>query len=169
MKLKNTQKGAAMVEFAIVLPLFLVLVFGMIEFSLMLYDKALITNASREAARSGIALRQPTLPLGSLTDNVNTSLQGLTNLTICHYLGANSRITCPNSTNLLISFGTNNPATPTAVYIPATPIQSGTTIVRVTVNYTYNMLVFGRLINLLSNGSFSSSIVLSSTSNMILE
>jgi Flp pilus assembly protein TadG len=146
------------------------LVFGMIEFSLMLYDKALITNASREAARSGIALRQPTLPLGSLTDNVNTTLRGLTNLTICHYLGANSQITCPNNTtNLLISFGTNNPATPSVIYYPATPITPGTTIVRVTVNYTYNMLVFGRLINLLGNGSFSSSIALSSTSSMILE
>jgi hypothetical protein len=48
-------KGASAVEFAIVLPLFLMLIFGMIEFSLILYAKAVITNASREGARLGIS------------------------------------------------------------------------------------------------------------------
>jgi Flp pilus assembly protein TadG len=43
----SNESGAALVEFAIVLPLLLVLIFGMIEFSVMLYDKAMITNASR--------------------------------------------------------------------------------------------------------------------------
>ena len=43
-----------MVEFAIVLPLLLMLIFGMIEFSVMLYDKAMLTNATREGARFGI-------------------------------------------------------------------------------------------------------------------
>ena len=50
----NTQNGAALVEFAIVLPLLLILVFGIIEFGVMFYDKAVITNASREGARAGI-------------------------------------------------------------------------------------------------------------------
>ncbi|NIS71312.1 MAG: pilus assembly protein [Proteobacteria bacterium] len=53
MKLKS-QNGAAAVEFAIVLPLLILLVFGIIEFSVALYDKAMITNASREGARAGI-------------------------------------------------------------------------------------------------------------------
>jgi len=48
------QKGAAAVEFAIILPLLLILLFGMIEFGIILYDKAMITNASREGARAGI-------------------------------------------------------------------------------------------------------------------
>ncbi len=43
-----------MVEFAIVLPLLLILVFGVVEFGVMFYDKAVITNASREGARAGI-------------------------------------------------------------------------------------------------------------------
>ena len=49
----NNQNGAALVEFAIVLPVLLMLIFEMIEFSLLLYDKAMITNASREGARAG--------------------------------------------------------------------------------------------------------------------
>ena len=58
MKIEN-QKGAAAVEFAIVLPLLVLLVFGIIESSLFLYDKAMITNASREGARAGIVYSYP--------------------------------------------------------------------------------------------------------------
>ena len=47
----NNQNGAALVEFAIVLPLLLILIFGIIEFGVMFYDKAMITNATREGAR----------------------------------------------------------------------------------------------------------------------
>jgi Flp pilus assembly protein TadG len=50
----KSQKGAAAVEFAIVLPLLVLLLFGIIEFSTVYYDQAVITNASREGARAGI-------------------------------------------------------------------------------------------------------------------
>ena len=48
------ERGAALVEFAIVLPLLLLLAFGIIEFGFLLYNKAMLTNASREGAREGI-------------------------------------------------------------------------------------------------------------------
>ena len=48
------QKGAALVEFAIVLFLLVFLVFGAVEFGLLYYNKQIITNASREGARAGI-------------------------------------------------------------------------------------------------------------------
>jgi Flp pilus assembly protein TadG len=71
----------AAVELALVLPLFLVMVFGMVEFSLMLYDKAVITNASREAARAGIVASSPKLTMGQIqtvaTNYCNTSLISL--------------------------------------------------------------------------------------------
>ncbi len=47
------QKGVAAVEFAIILPVLLLIIFGIIEFGLLLYDKQVITNASREGARAG--------------------------------------------------------------------------------------------------------------------
>jgi hypothetical protein len=52
----RAQGGAAMIEFAIVLPVFLILLIGTVEFTLLLYNKAMITNASREGARLGIVL-----------------------------------------------------------------------------------------------------------------
>lgn len=43
--------GVAAVEFAIVLPLLLLILFGIINFGVLLYDQAVITNAAREGAR----------------------------------------------------------------------------------------------------------------------
>ena len=66
-----------MVEFAIVLPLLLLLIFGMIEFSVMLYDKAMLTNATREGARFGILFRTDPIPVtgpGSIPDTVDNYL-----------------------------------------------------------------------------------------------
>ena len=48
------QKGAALVEFAVVLFLLVFLVFGAVEFGILYYNKQIITNASREGARAGI-------------------------------------------------------------------------------------------------------------------
>ena len=50
----DRQAGAAMVEFAIVLPVLALLLMGIIEFSIIIYDKAVITNASRVGARYAI-------------------------------------------------------------------------------------------------------------------
>lgn len=52
--INKSQKGQTLIEFAFILPLLLVLLLGIIEFSVALYDKAVITNASREGARVGI-------------------------------------------------------------------------------------------------------------------
>ena len=56
--MKN-EKGAAAIEFAIVLPVLVLLIAGIMEFSILLYDKAVITNASREGARAGIVFSHP--------------------------------------------------------------------------------------------------------------
>ena len=50
----RNERGVSAVEFAIVLPFLILLLFGIIEFSLILYDKAMLTNASREGARADI-------------------------------------------------------------------------------------------------------------------
>jgi Flp pilus assembly protein TadG len=47
----RSERDASMVELALVAPLLFVLLFGIIESCLILYDRAFITNASREGAR----------------------------------------------------------------------------------------------------------------------
>jgi len=51
---KVGQIGVAALELAIILPFFVLLVFGTIDFAVMFYNKQVITNASREGARAGI-------------------------------------------------------------------------------------------------------------------
>jgi Flp pilus assembly protein TadG len=53
----KSQKGAAVVEFAVILPLLLLILFGIVEFGFIFYDQALLTNASREGARRAIVFR----------------------------------------------------------------------------------------------------------------
>jgi len=48
------QKGGALIEFAIVLIFLVPLAIGIIEFGLLVYNKHIIANASREGARAGI-------------------------------------------------------------------------------------------------------------------
>lgn len=52
MKMKD-EGGGSIIEFAIISPLLFVAVFGVIELGVLLYDKAVLTNASREGARAG--------------------------------------------------------------------------------------------------------------------
>ncbi len=64
------QRGAAAVEMALVLPLFLIIVFGIMEFGVILFDKAMVTNASREGARRGVVFGYPDRPSDEEIENV---------------------------------------------------------------------------------------------------
>ena len=49
-------RGAAAVEFALVLPVLLLIIFGIIDFGRMLYTKITLTQAAQAAARAGAIL-----------------------------------------------------------------------------------------------------------------
>jgi Flp pilus assembly protein TadG len=120
---RQAQQGAAAVEFALILPILLLVFFGMIELSLALYDKAILTNASREGARAGIVLSSP-----KLTD-------------------AQIRTVVLNYTNgALISLGSTT--APTVTIEQSTPASFPNPL-RVTVSYTYKGLGVGTLLGAL--------------------
>lgn len=119
------EKGAALVEFAIVLPLLLTLIFGIIEFGLLLYNKAVITNASREGARAGIVFSNYENPISVSKAQAAVS----------KYINDN-----------LISFGTDTPT----VQINGSCTSSGTDFT-VTIGFDYTFLVVPNFITSLSN------------------
>ena len=66
---RKNRRGAAVVEFAVVAPVFFLLIFGMIEYGRMVMVQQVLTNASREGARVGILD-------GSSASDVSTTANG---------------------------------------------------------------------------------------------
>jgi Flp pilus assembly protein TadG len=61
----NGSEGQALIEFALILPLFLLLLFGMIDFGRAYSASVTLTNAAREGARYGVI--QPTNTSGIIS------------------------------------------------------------------------------------------------------
>jgi len=121
----KTERGAAAVEFALVLPVLVLLLFGVIEFGLLMFNKAVLTNAAREGARFGIVAVSPR----KTSSEIET--------VVSNYTGTN-----------LITFGT--PSTPQVTSTYTT--QNFGDPLTVTVTYQYQFLVIDNLIPPLSGG-----------------
>ena len=116
---QTRQSGYAVVEFALILPILLGLLIGGIDLSLALYDKTVITNASREGARAGIVARNPPLSEAQIRQVVNQYAQ-----------------------TSLVSLGAN-PALPTVLIQKGS--LSGDPTLQVTVQYTFQGIGLGSL------------------------
>ncbi len=141
------QRGAAVVEFAVILPLLVVIVFGIIEFSVLLYDKAMVTNASRVGARVGIVATVDSWSVteGKIGDAVNKYLRD-------------------QSTGNFLLRSLGNPSTITATTtVTRTGGSPGGTLT-VTVVYNYAFAVIPNLIT-----SITGTIPLSATTVMRFE
>lgn len=123
--MKKKQQGLAAVELSLVLPVLFLIIFVIIEFSIALYDKAIITNASREAARAGIVLKTPKL--------TTAQIQSIAN----NYLGTN-----------LITFGS---AVTPVVTIPSGAGGLFGTPLTVQVSYQYSTMVLGGILHVVNN------------------
>jgi Flp pilus assembly protein TadG len=125
LKLLKNQKGIALVEMALLLPLLLIITFGIIEFSIVLWDQAVVTNASREGARTGIVWADPRITDGEIET------------VVANYCAGH-----------LISF--NGASVPTTT-ITRTGSSAGDPLT-VTVNYNFDFLVISALIPPLGDG-----------------
>ena len=77
---KRQRRGAAVVEFAIVAPLFVLLIFGMVEYGRMVMVQQVLTNASREGARRAVGANATTSAVSTtVTDYLtNSAISGAT-------------------------------------------------------------------------------------------
>ena len=70
----RSESGASAVEFALLLPVLMMVLFGIIEFGLALYRQAILTNASREGARLGIVQSIPAITTAAINATIDTYL-----------------------------------------------------------------------------------------------
>jgi Flp pilus assembly protein TadG len=78
-RFSTSEDGAAAVEFALVLPVLLLLVLGLIEFSLVFNTQITLTNAAREGARVMAIQNNPALARTAAIDaapGVNPAVTG---------------------------------------------------------------------------------------------
>jgi Flp pilus assembly protein TadG len=140
MKTRN-EKGGTIVEFVVVAPVLLLILFGIIEMGFLLYDKAVLTNASREGARAGIVFSDPRLTSNQIAQIVNNYCS-----------------------TYLISFAGG--ATP-SVNVQRSGTSHGDSLT-VTVTYPYQFLVLSSLSGLFGGG-IGGNITLNAQSVMRLE
>jgi len=147
MKVRN-ERGTAVVEFAITAPLLFLILFGIIEFGILLYDKAMITNASREGARAGIVFNfSPSGPI-RITD---AQITGIVN----DYCASH-----------LISVGGGGLLT-TGIARGGTGAAGDS--LTVTVSYQFRFLVISNLIALVGGGDIADPLTLTAETAMRLE
>lgn len=116
-ELLNDESGVAAIEFALILPIFLLLLFGIVNYGILMYDQAVITNAAREGARWASI---------HTTGNIKCSSSALGNADPCQVSNSYT------NTNL-ITFGSSAISTTTA---SGTGISGDTTTVTVTYLFT---------------------------------
>ena len=147
----SSRKGATAVEFALVLPMLMLILFGIIEFSVIMYNKAMITNASREGARRGIVYRVDpvTFDYSPLTDaQIRTE--------VINYIS-----------NHLITF--SGLSTPAIAVTRATEVSGD--VLTVQVDYPYNFLVVPPIAAIAApeGAALPGAITLSSATKMTME
>jgi Flp pilus assembly protein TadG len=126
-KLRREAGGAA-AEFAIILPLLMLILFGIVEFGLLLYNQQVITNASREGARAGIVVGVPK-PTDQQIRNI---IAAYCNGHLVNFNGASANISATDDSNIKITrFG-----------------ESFGDDLEVQVSYMYNFLVLAVAQNL---------------------
>lgn len=126
-RLAANERGVVALEFVLVLPFLLIVLFGIVDTSLLLCDKAVITNAAGEAARAGVVLRTSPLTQGQIQ-------------TVALSYTQNNLVTGGTATTPTVSV---NPPGGCAAAGSGNPLQ-------VTVNYTYNGLVVGSALSSLT-------------------
>lgn len=107
-----SERGLAVVEFALMLPVIVMLVFGAITFTVALYDKSILTHASRQAVRAWVVTK-PVLTKDAV-QQIASSL-------------------CQNN---LISFGSGTVTCVPVATGPDTPISGDVLTVAVSLSFT---------------------------------
>ena len=143
----KSNQGQTMVEFAFIVVPLLVLVLGIMEFGILLYDKAVLTDACQEAARAAVMFR---------ADSTEFAYTPMTEAEIKTIVGNYAQ-------NRLLTFGDPFDAS-TDVAVAWDPAPTHGSMLEVSVNFPYTFLALPNF-----GGMGSGSLNLSARSVMRME
>jgi Flp pilus assembly protein TadG len=83
------ERGQTMVEFAVVLPVLVVMLFGIIQFGIVFNNYVTLTDAVRSGAREAAVARQSADPAGTATTAVRSSAPNLTQASLAVSVSSN--------------------------------------------------------------------------------
>ena len=142
----SSERGAELIEMALILPLLLLIVVGISDFGFLFARYEVLTNAAREGARIAV------LPSYTTTDVQSR---------VCAYLSTGG-VPTTNCTT-----GTGNPliaVAPATIPLP-TPGATPVSATSVTLTYTHNFMFIGPIIGLMG-GSWTNAKVVTITAVM---
>ena len=132
---RRRSRGQSLVEFAVVLPVFLLILFGIMDFGFLLYSRMTVINAAREGARIGITYTEtPNMIPSMAVSQVTGSSGGLLTsgmVTVTCVDGTPSTPNCsgfPTSTPPSVNPGDSVRVNVTYPYRPFFPLLVGQTI-----------------------------------------
>ncbi len=140
------EKGQALVEFALLVPIFLILLFAIVDFGMGFYSWITVTNSAREGARLG-------------------SVQATEQQIIDRVHAASDLINEDTKMTVTVGCGPSSDPPPTGTC----PSQPGESVV-VRVDYDYDLITpLASLVAFLSGDIIGPTLTLSSTAEMRLE
>ena len=128
---RRNRGGAAVVEFAIVAPVFFLLVFGMIEYGRMVMVQQILTNASREGARYAVILESndTTAVQDRVTDYLQSASIGGSPAVTVDWPASGSGSNQPVSVSVSIPFGQVS-WLPSPMFVSSTMPLTATSVMR---------------------------------------
>ena len=151
----SEERGAALVEFALVLPLLLVVIAGIVDFAFLFQRYEVITNAAREGARLASLSSPGTYDDTAVKDHVrNYVMNGLAMNDLSNVMPTSPDAVVVAPVNLTVDLGSGATAD-----VPAR---------RVTITYKHTFLLLGPILGLI-NGDWGNEMDIVATSQMRLE
>ncbi len=143
---KKGEKGQALVEFALLVPIFLILLFAIVDFGMGFHSWITVTNSAREGARLG-------------------AVQGTTAQIVVRVQDTSDLIDEDTQMTVTVGCGPSSDPPPTGTC----PSQPGESVV-VRVDYDYDLITpLASLVAFLTGDIIGPTLTLSSTAEMRLE
>jgi Flp pilus assembly protein TadG len=122
-------RGQALVEFALVIPVFLMVLTGTLDFGFLLYSRMTVINSAREGARAAVTAPDPRNTLSVATGAAQGVAAGIGTLTVfADCIPLAPKVSCDWTTTTSSAAGDSVKVTVRYQYHPFFPLLIGTNI-----------------------------------------